>query len=151
MWKCNIWLSWNKSNNYYFLMWDLWGSFTYTKQRLYYVVKDSPLFQILMPKWTVRFKLSLSLYLSVADSASQTLLGSFRSVQKTQMGQNNKSMEILGLIYGKRQKVIGFGLNFMFFWGKLQFFYQFFLENVNILPRFAKFWKKLCAILGLIY
>ena len=83
--------------------------------------------------------LSISLYLSVADSASQTLLGSFRSVQKTQMGQNNKSMEILGLIYGKRQKVIGFGLNFMFFWGKLQFFYQFFLENVNILPRFAKF------------
>ena len=34
---------------------------------------------------------------------------------------------------------------------KLQFFYQFFLENVNFQPRFANFWKNLGIILGLIY
>ena len=40
---------------------------------------------------------------------------------------------ILGLIYGKKQEINGFGLNFMVFGGKITVLYQFFLENV-IMP-----------------
>jgi len=40
---------------------------------------------------------------------------------------------------GKNQKIIRFGLNFMFFGGKITVFYQFFHENVNFQPIFAYF------------
>ena len=54
-------------------------------------------------------------------------------------------------LWEKKQKIIGFGLYFMVFKEKLQFFTNFSLKmkisNID-LPIFE---KKLCAILGLIY
>ena len=49
----------------------------------------------------------------------------------------------LGLFMGKKQKIIGLGLNFMVLGEKIAAFYQFFLENVNFQPRFSNFWKKI--------